>query len=202
MAGRSWRETGAALETITPICVQRDADGVDIYFLNRKNEPHFSKITSPNTVVKIFKEVRPGGATPTGDRLNQILWPYLNKYEKDPEGTKPMNVIVITDGAATDDVESTVIQCAKKLDKLKAPAWQVGIQFFQVGKDEKAREYLKQLDDGLGELAGNDDLRDIVDTVPFTGDNDSRLSAIGIMKVVLGSVNRRLDRNSKELHRD
>jgi hypothetical protein len=126
----------------------------------------------------------------------------LNKYEKDPEGTKPMNVIVITDGAATDDVESTVIQCAKKLDKLEAPAWQVGIQFFQVGKDEKAREHLKQLDDGLGELAGNDDLRDIVDTVPFTGDNDSRLSAIGIMKVVLGSVNRRLDRNSKELHRD
>jgi hypothetical protein len=75
MAGRSWRETGAALETITPICVQRDADGVDIYFLNRKNEPHFSKITSPNTVVKIFEEVRPGGATPVtvyGVRTSQV----------------------------------------------------------------------------------------------------------------------------------
>jgi hypothetical protein len=40
-----------------------------------------------------------------------------------------------------------------------------------------------------------------VDTVPFTGDGDSQLTAAGIMKVVLGSVNRRLDRNSKELHR-
>ncbi|KAF9729780.1 hypothetical protein PMIN06_008651 [Paraphaeosphaeria minitans] len=50
-------------------------------------------------------------------------------------------------------------------------------------------------------LAGSDDLRDIVDTVPFTSEAGAQLSATGIMKVVLGSVNRRLDRNSKELHK-
>jgi uncharacterized protein YegL len=201
MAGRSWKETGAALEAITPICVQRDADGVDIYFLNRKDDPMYKNITSAGTVVEIFQTVRPGGATPTGQKLNQILKPYLQRYEKDPERTKPMNVIVITDGEPSDDVESPIIQCAKKLDKLDAPAWQVGIQFFQVGKEMGAREALKQLDDGLRELSGDDELRDIVDTVPFTGDGDSQLTAAGIIKVVLGSVNRRLDRNSKELHR-
>ena len=89
----------------------------------------------------------------------------------------------------------------KKLDKLEAPAWQVGIQFFQVGREPGAREHLKQLDDGLAELAGDDELRDIVDTVPFTGADNEELTGAGVLKVVLGSVNRRLDRNSRELHR-
>ncbi|KAI2479380.1 von willebrand factor [Pyrenophora tritici-repentis] len=112
-----------------------------------------------------------------------------------------MNIIVITDGEPSDDVESAIIQAARKLDKLDAPTWQVGIQFFQVGREPGAREHLKQLDDGLAELAKDDDLRDIVDTVPFTGTGDEKLTATGIMKVVLGSVNRRLDRTSMELHR-
>jgi hypothetical protein len=88
----------------------------------------------------------------------------------------------------------------RRPDGFDAQAWQVGIQFFQVGMGEGAREHLKQLDDGLRELAGDDKLRDIVDTVPFTGEWESQISAVGIMKVVLGSVNRKLDRNSKELH--
>lgn len=201
MAGRSWRETAAALQTITPICTQRDADGIDIYFLNHPDSTIYKNIVTAGTVVEIFQTVRPSGATPTGQRLNKILRPYLQRYEKAPETTKPINIIVITDGEPSDDVESPIIQAAKKLDKLDAPAWQVGIQFFQVGKEPGAREHLKQLDDGLKEFACDDELRDIVDTVPFTGEDDSELTGTGIMKVVLGSVNRRLDRTSKELHR-
>jgi uncharacterized protein YegL len=186
MAGRSWKETGKALETITPICTQRDADGVDIYFLNHPDSSIYKNVTSAGTIIEIFQSVRPSGATPTGQRLNKILKPYLQRYEKKPESTKPINIIVITDGEPSDDVESPIIQAAKKLDKLDAPAWQVGIQFFQVGRELGAREHLKQLDDGLRDLAGDDDLRDIVDTVPFTGDGDAELTAAGIMKVVLG----------------
>ncbi|KAF2194870.1 hypothetical protein K469DRAFT_136814 [Zopfia rhizophila CBS 207.26] len=201
MAGRSWRETGKALETITPICTARDADGIDIYFLNHPDSTIYKNVCSAGTVVEIFQTVRPGGGTPTGQRLNQILRPYLNRCQANPDNTKPINIIVITDGEPSDDVESPIIAAAKKLDKLEAPAWQVGIQFFQVGKEPGAREHLKQLDDGLAELAGDDDLRDIVDTVPFTGADDAELTAAGILKCVLGSVNRRLDRNSRELHR-
>ncbi|KAL1651582.1 hypothetical protein SLS61_005535 [Didymella pomorum] len=201
MAGRSWRETGKALVTITPICTQRDADGIDIYFLNHPDSSIYKNVTAANTVIDIFQTVRPSGATPTGQRLQKILKPYLQRYENDPETTKPINIIVITDGEPSDDVEAPIIACARKLDKLDAPAWQVGIQFFQVGKETGAREALKQLDDGLREASGDDELRDIVDTVPFTGDGDTELTGVGIMKVVLGSVNRRLDRQSKELHR-
>ncbi|KAL5117947.1 hypothetical protein ACEQ8H_004092 [Pleosporales sp. CAS-2024a] len=201
MAGRRWRETGKALETITPICTARDADGIDVYFLNHPDSSMYKNITSAGTVVEIFQTVRPSGATPTGQRLNKILRPYLTRYQADPENTKPINIIVITDGEPTDDVEAPIIQAAKKLDKLDAPAWQIGIQFFQVGNEPGARKHLKELDDGLSELAGDSELRDIVDTVPFTGDGSAELTAAGVLKVVLGSVVRRLDRTSKELYR-
>ncbi|KAK5110433.1 hypothetical protein LTR62_005784 [Meristemomyces frigidus] len=202
MAGGRWRETADALETITPICTAHDSDGIDIYFLNHADSSFHHNITSSTTVREIFQTVRPGGGTPTGQRLNQILKPYLRKFEANQDTTKPLNIICITDGEPSDDVESPLIAAAKRLDKLDAPAWTVGVQFFQVGRDEQAKVHLKQLDDELAELAGDSDLRDIVDTVPFTGAEGTQLSGDGILKVVLGAVNRRLDRKkSGDLHR-
>jgi uncharacterized protein YegL len=201
MAGRSWRETAAALAAIAPICTRYDADGVDLHFLNAPDEPRFRGVRSATAVEAIFGNVRPRGATPTGQTLHKLLRPYLARYARAPETTKPLNLIVITDGEPSDDVESPIIAAAKKLDKLDAPAWQVGIQFFQVGNEPGAREHLKQLDDDLGELAGDDDLRDMVDTVPWTSSNGGRLTVDGILKVVLGAVTRRLDnRRSASLH--
>jgi len=202
MAGSRWRETADALETITPICTAHDADGIDIYFLNHPDSSFHHNVSSSATVREIFQTVRPGGGTPTGQRLNQILKPYLRRYEANPETTKPLNIICITDGEPSDDVESPLIAAAKKLDKFDAAAWQVGVQFFQVGRDEEAKRHLKQLDDELADISGNDELRDIVDTVPFTGAEGTHLTGDGILKVVLGAVNRRLDRKkSKDLHR-
>lgn len=202
MAGSLWRETGEALQAITPICTAHDADGIDIFFLNHADSPFHHNVTTSGTVREIFDTVRPGGGTPTGQRLHQILRPYLRKYTEAPETTKPINIICITDGEPSDDVEGPLIQAAKKLDKLEAPVWQVGVQFFQVGRDEKAKASLKQLDDELGEIAGDGEMRDIVDTVPFTGAAGTQLTGDGILKVVLGAVNRRLDRKKdKDLHR-
>jgi hypothetical protein len=197
MAGRSWRETSKALEAITPICVGHDADGIDIFFLNAKDQPHHHNIVHSSTVREIFQTMQPRGCTPMGQRLHQILKPYLTRLARDPEGTKPLNIIAITDGEPSDDVESPIISAAKKLDELEAPNWQIGIQLLQVGREPGAREALKQLDDDLKEMGG---CRDIVDTVTWTGEEGTELTAHGILKVVLGAVNKRLDRNSIELH--
>ncbi|CAN9122888.1 unnamed protein product [Alternaria alternata] len=203
MAGRSWRETAKALEMIAPICTQRDADGIDIYFLNHPDSSLYKNVTSASTIIEIFQTVRPRGGTPTGQRLNKILKSYIRRFEKD-KTIKPMNVIVITDGVPSDDVESVIVSAAVRLNAEFAEAWQVGVQFFQVGKEPGARDHLKQLDDDLPELvreAGNGTRRDMVDTIPFTGEGDTELTGAGILKAVLGAVNRRWDRNSKDLHR-
>lgn len=199
MAGGLWRQTADALMTITPICTAHDADGIDIYFLNNKNE--YFNVTSAGGVQEIFDTVRPGGPTLTGKRLNEIFSKYFREYTAQPQTKKPINIICITDGEPSDDVEGALIQAAKKLDKLDAPAWQIGVQFFQVGSDPMATRHLKELDDDLADIAKDKDMRDIVDTVPFKGEGGTTLSGNGILKVVLGAVTRRLDRKSKELHR-
>ena len=202
MAGRSWHETSLAIASIAPICTAHDKDGIDIYFLNAPDSPSYHKITRPDEVQRIFDTVRPGGGTPTGTKLNAILKPYLRECEakkSNLDAVKPLNIIVITDGVPTDDPESVILSCAKKLEKLDAPGWQVGIQFFQVGEERGAAEALRELDDGIHTQGGG--LRDIVDTVPWTSQDggSSGLNADGILKVVLGAVLKRLDRKRVSL---
>jgi uncharacterized protein YegL len=205
MAGRSWRETSAALEAITPICTQYDSDGIDIHFLNHRNrndhDGGYTNVSSPAAVRDIFHNVRPYGGTPTGTRLNHILKPYIARVEAMTKAgaanpgsetfVKPLNIIVITDGVPSDDVEAVVVSTARKLDQCQAEPWQVGIQFFQVGNEPEAAEVLRDLDDALTEQKG---VRDIVDTVPWRDGGREGLSATGILKVVLGSVHRKYDR--------
>ncbi|KAJ6263504.1 hypothetical protein Dda_2068 [Drechslerella dactyloides] len=187
MSGGRWNQTATALSTIVPIVTFYDQDGIDIYFLNAPDHLANHNIKTPAQVMEIFSTVRPQGATPTGRALKRILEPYMERFERAPARTKPLNIIVITDGVPTDDVESHIVKYAKKLDRLDADLTQVGVQFFQIGSDAEATVALRELDDALGEMRG---VRDMVDTVPFTGS----LEGDRMLKVVLGAVNRRLDR--------
>lgn len=199
MLGENWLQTRDALAAIAPICTKYDSDGIDLYFLNAPDSEWYHNIQRSDTIFEIFSSVTPRGATPTGQKLHQILKQYLAEFAKHGENVKPLNIIVITDGEATDDVESSLISAAKKLDRLDAPAWQCGVQFFQVGHSTTARQHLKYLDDNLCDRNGRD-IRDMVDTVPWTGESGTVLNAEGILKVVLGAVNRRLDRSGVSLH--
>jgi uncharacterized protein YegL len=208
MAGRSWREVSQAIATIAPIVTRHDKDGIDVYFLNHKTSDSgnvsegiaptgYRGIQRAETVSGIFERVRPMGGTPTGIRVHAILKPYLAKCEKavaEGKEVKPLNLIVLTDGVPSDDVESVLISAAKKLDKMEAPPFQVGVQFFQVGNERGAKESLEELDDELGNMVEGG-IRDIVDTVTWTGGNsDQGLTGDSILKCVLGSVVKRLDR--------
>jgi len=90
----------------------------------------------------------------------------------------------------SDDVESVIVATAKKLDKWDAQPWQIGIQFFQVGNEPGAAKHLATLDDEIENIGGG--CRDIVDTVPYA--DGYSLTADGILKTLLGAVNKRLDR--------
>lgn len=79
---------------------------------------------------------------------------------------------------------------SNQLDRGQYPLSQVGIQFLQIGNDPEAREALQELDDGLSSEHG---IRDMVDTVPFSGEE---MNAGLIIKTLLGGINRRLDRRS------
>ncbi|KAE8161916.1 hypothetical protein BDV40DRAFT_300844 [Aspergillus tamarii] len=208
MRGQNWQETLDALVNISPICTRHDPDGVDIYFLKHRNptdtQGAFRMVTTPQSVENIFGSVYPHGDTPIGARLKQILQPYMENLaeslrhggtDTDSISTvRPINIIVITDGKPTDrledDLVATIVATAKKLDEWHADEWQVGIQFFQVGHDKNVTKYLEYLDDSLSEKHG---VRDMIDTVTWDKD-PGELSADTILKVVLGAVDRRYDR--------
>lgn len=194
MSGANWRQTSAALEAIVPICTAHDSDGVDIYFLN--NPIVHTNIRSSAEVLSIFSNIRPAGATPTGKRLGELFALYLKSYRRN-QNIKPMNIIVITDGEPTDPqkLEKVIVNTAKELDNLEAQERQIGVQFFQVGSDEAATESLEELDNSLVEEWG---VRDMVDTVSWKKMNEGNgLSADGILKVVMGAVDKHLDRKRK-----
>ncbi|RYP84672.1 hypothetical protein DL769_001106 [Monosporascus sp. CRB-8-3] len=219
MAGRSWRETRLALSAIVPICTARDEDGVDVYFLNHESAERrdeggsagtgYRGVRTPEAVDALFQRVEDGGLGPftlTGVRLQRILQTYLRHYQRrareagdsgDP-GVRPINVIVVTDGVPHDDPGAVIERAAAQLDRLDAPPYQVGIQFFQVGNEPGAAEALRRLDDDLKgrAVAAGGTLRDMVDTVTFDatdGAGAPALTSEGILKTVLGAVNRRID---------
>ncbi|KAL4873880.1 hypothetical protein BDV12DRAFT_159782 [Aspergillus spectabilis] len=211
MRGKRWREAEDAIAAIAPICTHYDADGIDIYFLNYRNQSFslgasgntggYKNVTDASGVREIFKSVFPNGATPVGTRLHQILTPYMrNLSQLTSQGReseiKPLNIIIITDGVFTDDAETVIVNVARQLDSpsVQAVPWQVGIQFFQVGDDQQAREHLQALDDELVRRRSCEGIRDIVDTVPWRGERGKVLNAEGIMKCVLGAVNKKYDK--------
>ncbi|KAL2856766.1 hypothetical protein BJX68DRAFT_263305 [Aspergillus pseudodeflectus] len=206
MRGQNWKETLQAVANVSPICTTHDPDGVDIWFLKNRNpkEPQsgaYLNITTPQSVETIFESVYPHGDTPIGARLKDILEPYLDHLEESlrnarentdlVSAVRPINIIVITDGKPTDDLENdlvaTLVYTAQKLDDLKAKPWQIGIQFFQVGNDIEVAEFLHYLDnfDRFG-------VRDMVDTVTWDKKR-GEISASTILKVVLGRVGQRYD---------
>jgi hypothetical protein len=207
-----WLQARDCIEMIAPICASHDEDGLDIYFINHKSRRPADEANgkgpdgylgtqTPLEVKEIFSSASPTGGTLTGKRLRSIIQPYMNYLEKnksDLDACKPVNLIVITDGQAQDDVESVVISAAKKLDALDAAPYQLGIQFFQVGSDRGATEALRELDDDLQERAS---VRDIVDTCPIQLNPDGseqELTSELILKTVLGAVVKKLDRKVVE----
>ncbi|OTA65428.1 hypothetical protein K449DRAFT_392542 [Hypoxylon sp. EC38] len=210
-AENRWSETQKAISAILPICMEHDEDGIDVYFLNHRTDDRgeasrgavgsgYRGVRDVRVVQNMFKFVKPSLATPTGLRLDHILRAYLRNYEAlvrrtgDVYCVRPINVIVITDGQPTDEPGEIIAQAARRLDDLQAPPHQIGIQFFQVGRDPSATQALRELDD---ELCRRESIRDMVDTATFNGANKAdqpTLTADGILKVVLGAVKRKLDR--------
>ncbi|PCD20151.1 hypothetical protein AU210_016726 [Fusarium oxysporum f. sp. radicis-cucumerinum] len=170
----------AFLSTFDTIFVIDDSESMAAIGTGVQAPGGYFQIRDANQVQHLFKSVRPCGSTPTGSRLHSILKPYvahLSRRAANVDSTKPVNIIVITDGSPSDDPESIIVHHAKKLDQIEAPPHQA----------------LRKLDDDLAD----EDIRDMVDTVTWnstTSDNVKALTADGILKVVLGAVVRRLDR--------
>jgi len=199
MKGGRWEETRDVLSSLADVTSQYDTNGIDVHFLN--NKVFLSNVRVASTVNNLFDRIQPRGITPIGGKLEELLLSYLDMIERAKEreiagdsramkGIKPVNYIVLTDGAPTDDPEEVILNAARRLDKGNFPITQIGIQFVQIGDSPRAAAFLQELDDGL---AANHGVRDMVDTTPFTM-TGGELTAEMLTKILLGGINRRVDR--------
>ena len=170
-----WDATKQALGHIVGLAAPKDENGIDIRFL-KSPELDRDEMKSVEEVMKLVEKVdmfdgRRGGGTFFDAHLREEISLRRDEYRqyhkqhaaynsknrvarahlKKPQPPKKLNLIVITDGQADDkqEVEDYIVETARELDKLGAPAAQIGIQFVQIGEDERAREFLKRLDDDL-----------------------------------------------------
>ncbi|GAA6006989.1 hypothetical protein JCM10207_009162 [Rhodosporidiobolus poonsookiae] len=185
-----WEETREALMGVVESCMKYDRDGIDLLFMN--NEDHkIENCTAPEVVARAFEEIQPFGSTPTGVVMDDLLRDYVERVE-DAKQTrtkvKPLLLLVLTDGRADDPdmVKDIIIEFAQRLDDIRAPPYQLGIQFIQVGDDGDAAAFLQELDDELKPQLG---VRDMVDHTPYSGS----ITPDFILKAALGAVVKSLD---------
>lgn len=193
MAGGLWNQALSALAGLLEVATKYDPDGIDVFFLN--NPATAYNVTNVNNLKSLFDTVQPVGSTPTGTRLEEILLNYLNEYERVISSggkLRPLSVVVVTDGTAEDDVESVILNAARRLDRLNAPMSQVGIQFIQIGEDPSATVWLHELDDEIHKMG--EGCRDLVDTTPAISVVNGGFDAKYLLKAMLGGINKRHDR--------
>lgn len=142
-----WDDVALALYRFIDLASHYDTDGVDLYFTDSA-----VSVTKAKTkkVYETFQSVKPIGSSPLTLRLETILLNYIAQFNTD-RTTKRLNLIVITNGdmTAIESPNDPIINCARKLDDIMAPARQVGVQFALIGSDEQAREVFGELDDDL-----------------------------------------------------
>ncbi|KAF9559785.1 hypothetical protein CPC08DRAFT_637306 [Agrocybe pediades] len=159
MSGDKWRQVREALSQIGNEAMQYDADGVDICFLNSSVVGKRIKVgeifcdpqyMSQEELWDAYDQVQPSNGTPTGAKLNEILGGIISKLNGAINTSqygqiKPVDIIVLTDGAPTDDPGAVIQAAARRLDQGKHHPNCVGIQFVQIGNDYGADRALQAL---------------------------------------------------------
>lgn len=143
-----WDSVAIALCRFLELATLYDSDGVDLHFMN--SEERIKNARTVKAVFSIFRRIRPDGDAYISLKLDKLLSNYISRFKANQE-TKRLNLIVITDGNLTriESPSDVIINCAKTLDSILAPRFQVGVQFVLIGSSETALGIFKDMDDNL-----------------------------------------------------
>ena len=152
-------------------CEQIDPDGITVYVFSGRFR-RYDNVTS-DRVAKIYEENEPMGRTDLASALQDALDNYFERKAAGEAKPNGETVLIVTDGTPSDykAVMRLIINASQKIDRDE----ELAISLIQVGKDKKAAEFLKALDDQL-EKAGAK--FDIVDTVTVEDMQDMNLTDV------------------------
>jgi hypothetical protein len=184
-----WDQARDLLSGIAPLVCQYNRHGIDIHFLNHIT-PHLGLHTAED-VQRIFSQMRPGGGTPTGQRINDILDGYMCalRYNRT---IMPLNLVVITDGEAQDErlLHWAIEEHVTKIVQRGFQPHQFGVEFLQVGDDEDATRHLETLEEEVSRHHHSFN-RDVVGVTPT-----NRQMSMGpdqLLSIILGGIDARMN---------
>ncbi|MCJ1368414.1 hypothetical protein MMC16_007556 [Acarospora aff. strigata] len=128
-----------------------DDDGILVRFMNGTTEGNGIRDSGSASQMIMCLQVQFNGMTPLGTMLNQkIIQPFLMGGIQTRNLSKPILVIIITDGEPTGEPKTTVAQVIKNAKNMAMNSpygpGAIAFEFAQVGKDQAAQAFLGQLD--------------------------------------------------------
>jgi Mg-chelatase subunit ChlD len=144
-----WQQAREITHGITRTAAKYDDDGATVLVFAGGIRQIFENVTDAvDKVDNVFTTLQPNGSTNTAAALKHVLDEYFAAKKKNPSETKPVILVVITDGEPNSEIEleQVIISATKKM----TDADEIGISFLQAGDDAKAHAFLSRLDTGLG----------------------------------------------------
>jgi hypothetical protein len=184
-----WDQARDLMAGIAPLVSRYNRRGIDMHFLNVVTP--FLGLHTENDVLRAFRTTQPGGGTPTGRRINEILDGYMCalRYNR---SIMPLNLVVITDGEAQDELllHWTIEHHVTKIVHRGFQAHQFGVEFLQVGDDEEATRHLEKLEEEVSRHHHSLQ-RDVVGVTPTN--RQSAMSPDKLLGIILSGIDARMN---------
>ena len=157
-------------------CEEIDSDGITVYLFSGRFR-RYDNVTS-DKVTQIYQENEPMGRTDLASVLQDALDNYFQRKAKGQAKVNGETILIVTDGEPDDykSVMRIIIDASRQIDREE----ELGISLIQVGKDAKATQFLKALDDRLETVGAK---FDIVDTITMED-----MEGIPLAEVLLNAI--------------
>lgn len=178
--GTRWSELKDTLTLVIEIACCFDADGVDVYFLNRGGVKGVAHAKDPRLESAFASG--PSGGTPLAETISRVI--------RDQGSEKPLLLLVATDGVPDGGVDkvSTVIR-----QTIKDPDQQVRYQLLPCSDLERDIAWMNDLDEEFPEVDATDDYETEKAEVLRAGLAKQFDRSDWIMKALLGPVSKKFD---------
>ncbi len=172
-----WQAAEESTLALARKCEEIDPDGIAVYLFSGRFR-RYDNVTS-DKVTQIYQENEPMGRTDLASVLQDAVDNYFQRKAKGQAKSNGETILVITDGEPDDykAVMRVIIEASRQLERDD----ELAISLIQVGKDRKATQFLKALDDQL-ESAGAK--FDIVDTITIDDMEDMPLAEVLLNAII------------------
>merc|ERR1711862_863179 len=176
-----WDELKGTLGQVIEIACCFDADGIDVYFLNR-GEIKNVRSGKDERLERAFA-ARPSGGTPLGRTIQAVL-------QEKQGNDKPLLVLVATDGVPNEGVRAVARIIRQSISDSRS---RVRYQLLACSDRDRDIGWMNELDDEFGEVDCTDDYQSERNEVLAAGVVKHFERGDWVMKALLGPVSKKFD---------